>query len=44
MITVYDLLMYKALGKTHESKHRYRENKNITKLQNFLDEVNTNEV
>ncbi|MCC2249017.1 hypothetical protein JUJ52_03470 [Virgibacillus sp. AGTR] len=38
--TVYDRLMHQAKGRRPESRHNKRENKQTTKLQNFLETVN----
>jgi len=37
---VYDQLIYKACGRVEEYKHKGKENKQTTRLQNFLDKVN----
>ena len=42
-MSVYERLYYLALGGTKKYQHKLgRENKNATKLQNFLDQVNKN--
>lgn len=37
MTTVFEQLMFSAMGGKKESRHGRKENKQITKLQDFLD-------
>lgn len=38
MATVFEQLLFSAMGGKKESRHGRKENKQITKLQDFLDE------
>lgn len=40
-MTIYDRLVFQAKGGRPESRHNKRENKQTTKLQNFLDTVHS---